>query len=98
MVSVKATPKWFIPSFPTYRTTKDQGNQGTEGAGWLDHARRQRSQGPSKTVAVIGGGLSGLACGKYLSDAKHRAAGEPQTVFFLSFGESVGVWVLGGLF
>ncbi|CAJ1372019.1 unnamed protein product, partial [Effrenium voratum] len=30
-------------------------------------------EGPSKTVAVIGGGLSGLACGKYLSDAKHRA-------------------------
>ena len=26
-----------------------------------------------KTVAVVGGGLSGLACGKYLSDAGHEA-------------------------
>jgi len=31
------------------------------------------SQVEQKTVAVIGGGLSGLACAKYLSDAGHRA-------------------------
>ncbi|CAE7478426.1 pds [Symbiodinium sp. CCMP2592] len=31
------------------------------------------SQVKQKTVAVIGGGLSGLACAKYLSDAGHRA-------------------------
>lgn len=28
-------------------------------------------QGEKKSVAVIGGGLSGLACGKYLADAGH---------------------------
>lgn len=26
-----------------------------------------------KTVAVVGGGLSGLACAKYITDAGHRA-------------------------
>ena len=26
-----------------------------------------------RTVAVVGGGLSGLACAKYLTDAGHRA-------------------------
>ena len=30
-------------------------------------------QPETKTVIVIGGGLSGLACGKYLSDAGHKA-------------------------
>ena len=30
------------------------------------------SQGPSKTVAIIGGGLSGLACARYLVDAGHK--------------------------
>jgi 15-cis-phytoene desaturase len=28
-----------------------------------------------KTVAVIGGGLSGLACAKYLADAGHTPTG-----------------------
>ena len=28
-------------------------------------------QGDKKKVAIIGGGLSGLACGKYLADAGH---------------------------
>ena len=32
----------------------------------------------AKTVVVIGGGLSGLACGKYLSDAGHKAARKPR--------------------
>lgn len=29
-------------------------------------------KGPSKTVAIIGGGLSGLACARYLVDAGHK--------------------------
>ncbi len=29
-------------------------------------------RGPSKSVAIIGGGLSGLACAKYLVDAGHN--------------------------
>ena len=29
-------------------------------------------QGEKKTVAIVGGGLSGLACAKYLSDAGHK--------------------------
>ena len=29
-------------------------------------------RGPNKKVAIIGGGLSGLACAKYLSDAGHE--------------------------
>lgn len=32
-----------------------------------------KQQEERKTVVVIGGGLSGLACGKYLSDAGHKA-------------------------
>jgi 15-cis-phytoene desaturase len=31
-----------------------------------------KGQGESKTVAVIGGGLAGLACAKYLVDAGHK--------------------------
>jgi len=31
-----------------------------------------RSAGPKQRVAIIGGGLSGLACAKYLSDAGHE--------------------------
>ena len=31
---------------------------------------------PKKTVAVIGGGLSGLACAKYLVDAGHKPTGK----------------------
>ena len=30
------------------------------------------SPGGRRTVAVVGGGLSGLACAKYLTDAGHR--------------------------
>eukprot|EP00967_Tisochrysis_lutea_P131475 scaffold228591_cov32-Tisochrysis_lutea.AAC.1 len=29
-------------------------------------------QGEKKTVAIVGGGLSGLACAKYLADAGHK--------------------------
>ncbi|KAJ1432013.1 phytoene dehydrogenase [Ochromonadaceae sp. CCMP2298] len=32
----------------------------------------QHGKGPSKTVAIIGGGLSGLACARYLVDAGHK--------------------------
>ena len=35
-------------------------------------AQLARPGGSSATVAVIGGGLSGLACAKYLSDAGHE--------------------------
>lgn len=31
-----------------------------------------KGKGPSKTVAIIGGGLSGLACARYLVDAGHK--------------------------
>lgn len=31
-----------------------------------------KGKGESKTVAVIGGGLSGLACARYLVDAGHK--------------------------
>ena len=34
---------------------------------------------PKKKVAVIGGGLSGLACAKYLVDAGHEPTGEQTT-------------------
>ena len=32
-----------------------------------------KASGPKQRVAIIGGGLSGLACGKYLADAGHEA-------------------------
>lgn len=31
-----------------------------------------KGKGESKTVAIIGGGLSGLSCAKYLVDAGHK--------------------------
>ena len=31
-----------------------------------------KGNGPEKTVAIIGGGLSGLACARYLVDAGHK--------------------------
>ena len=34
---------------------------------------RHHNQGNKKRVAIFGGGLSGLACAKYLSDAGHEA-------------------------
>mmetsp|Transcript_8839 Transcript_8839/g.14703 ORF Transcript_8839/g.14703 Transcript_8839/m.14703 type:complete len:598 (+) Transcript_8839:69-1862(+) len=34
--------------------------------------KQMNGKGPSKTVAVIGGGLSGLACARYLVDAGHK--------------------------
>mmetsp|Transcript_5749 Transcript_5749/g.13522 ORF Transcript_5749/g.13522 Transcript_5749/m.13522 type:complete len:673 (+) Transcript_5749:64-2082(+) len=34
--------------------------------------RDESADGPKKTVAIIGGGLSGLACAKYLADAGHK--------------------------
>ena len=41
------------------------------------------SQAKEKTVVVIGGGLSGLACGKYLSDAGHKAVGNSDVTFLI---------------
>ena len=41
------------------------------------------SQAKAKTVVVIGGGLSGLACGKYLSDAGHKAVRTSDGTFLI---------------
>ena len=41
------------------------------------------SQAKAKTVVVIGGGLSGLACGKYLSDAGHKAVRTSDVAFLI---------------
>jgi 15-cis-phytoene desaturase len=38
----------------------------------LSQKFRQETVSDQKTVAIIGGGLSGLACAKYLSDAGHK--------------------------
>jgi len=43
-----------------------------EGAALSKKFRDMRADGEKKTIAIIGGGLSGLACAKYLADAGHK--------------------------
>jgi 15-cis-phytoene desaturase len=70
-MSTASIPQTSQPRRPTPPRIKQTQN-------WRDAAalsqkfRQESSTTPKKTVAIVGGGLSGLACAKYLSDAGHK--------------------------
>eukprot|EP00965_Chrysotila_dentata_P240041 6203454-Pleurochrysis_carterae.AAC.1 len=61
-VSMKDYPKPNVENTDNYR----------EGAALSQKLASLAWQGEAKSVAIIGGGLSGLACAKYLADAGHK--------------------------
>lgn len=61
-LSMKDYPKPDVESTENFR----------EAARLSQRFKELNGKGPSKTVAIIGGGLSGLACARYLVDAGHK--------------------------
>ncbi|CAK9087498.1 15-cis-phytoene desaturase [Durusdinium trenchii] len=67
------TGEWVIPEdFPKPKGIEQTANY-AEAKALSDKLKALDGQAKAKTIVVIGGGLSGLACGKYLSDSGHKA-------------------------
>jgi len=67
------TGEWVVPEdFPKPKGIEQTSNY-AEAKALSQKLKALNGQAKAKTVVVIGGGLSGLACGKYLSDAGHKA-------------------------
>jgi glutamate dehydrogenase/leucine dehydrogenase len=69
-----AQPRSSVPLMRDYPTPKGIFKTGNylEGQALSQKMAAYAWQGEKKTVAIVGGGLSGLACAKYLADAGHK--------------------------
>lgn len=61
----------FMKDYPTPKGIFKTGNY-LEGQALSQKLAAYAWQGEKKKVAIVGGGLSGLACAKYLADAGHK--------------------------